>query len=96
MPIENYFKKVIHDWVVIKKHKPEDKLLENGMYAPASAAEVNMHGTVIACGKGITGEPISVKVGDHVLFKEDAAIPKVIEGEQILMMREYPNIIAVI
>ncbi|WJW75283.1 co-chaperone GroES [Thiohalobacter sp. IOR34] len=89
----------LHDRVIIKRME-EERTTAGGIVIPDTAAEKPVRGEVIAVGNGKileNGEvrPLDVKVGDKVLFGKYAGTEVVVEGEDLLVMREE-DIMAVI
>ncbi len=60
----------------------------SGIIIPDSAKEKPQKGTVIAAGKGTKDDPITVKVGDTVLYGKYAGTELSVEGNDYLIMRE--------
>ncbi len=60
----------------------------SGIIIPDSAKEKPQKGTVIAVGKGTKDEPMTVKVGDLVLYGKYAGTELSVEGNDYLIMRE--------
>ncbi len=60
----------------------------SGIIIPDSAKEKPQKGTVIAVGKGTKEEPMTVKVGDLVLYGKYAGTELSVEGNDYLIMRE--------
>jgi chaperonin GroES len=82
----------IHDRVVVKRMQ-EDRKTASGIVIPDTAAEKPDQGEVVAVGNGkITPEgkvlPAAVKVGDRVLFGKYSGQTVILEGEELLVMRE--------
>ncbi len=83
----------LHDRVVVRRSE-EEKTTAGGILLPGSAAEKPNEGEVIAVGQGRilkNGEvqPLSVKVGDKILFGQYAGSNMVkIDGEELLIMNE--------
>jgi len=67
----------------------------SGLIIPDNAKEKPQKGTVIATGKGTKDEPITVKIGDTVLYGKYAGTELKLEGNDYLMMRES-DILAII
>jgi len=67
----------------------------SGIIIPDSAKEKPQKGTVIAVGKGIKEQPMTVKKGDTVLYAKYAGTELSFEGKDYLIMRES-DILAVI
>ncbi len=59
-----------------------------GIIIPDTAKEKPQRGTIVAVGNGKKDEPITVKVGDTVLYGKYAGTEINIEGSDYLIMRE--------
>jgi chaperonin GroES len=79
--------KPLADRVVIEPLAAETKTA-SGIYIPDSAKEKPQQGKVIAVGKGTKDEPITVKVGDTVLYGKYAGTELKLEGGDYIIMRE--------
>ena len=79
--------KPLSDRVVIETLEAETKTA-SGLYIPDSAKEKPQQGTVVAVGKGTKDEPMTVKVGDTVLYGKYAGTELKLEGSDYLIMRE--------
>lgn len=82
----------LHDRVVVKAKEAEEKT-KSGLYLPDTAKEKPIEGTIVAVGTGKTGEdgkliPLTVKVGDRVLYGKYSGTEVTIDGDEYLMMRE--------
>lgn len=75
------------DRVVIEPAKAEEKTA-GGIIIPDTAKEKPQRGTVVAIGNGKPDEPITVKVGDTVLYGKYAGTELSIDGNDYLIMRE--------
>ncbi len=89
----------LHDRVVVKRVE-EEKKTAGGIVIPDTAAEKPIRGEVVAVGNGKlldNGEvrPLSVKVGDTVLFGKFSGTEVKFEGQELVVMRE-DDIMAVI
>jgi chaperonin GroES len=60
----------------------------SGIIIPDTAKEKPQRGKVIAVGTGKKDEPMTVKVGDNVLYGKYAGTEIQIEGQDLLIMRE--------
>lgn len=60
----------------------------SGIIIPETAKEKPKKGTVKYVGPGINKEPMSVKVGDKVLYGKYAGTEMEYQGENFLMCRE--------
>jgi chaperonin GroES len=79
--------KPLADRVLVKPADAEEKT-KGGLIIPDTAKEKPMKGKVIAVGSGKKDEPMTVKVGDSVLYGKYAGTEITIEGEDYLIMRE--------
>ena len=80
--------------VLIKPYPAEEKTA-SGIIIPDSAKEKPQKGTVVAVGNGKKDEPMTVKVGDLVLYGKYSGTEINVEGKDYLIMRES-DILAVI
>ena len=67
----------------------------SGIIIPDNAKEKPQEGTVVAIGNGTKDEPLTVKVGDTVLYGKYGGTELKLEGKDYLMMRES-DILAII
>ncbi len=79
--------KPLADRVLVQPLEAESKTA-SGIYIPDSAKEKPQQGVVKAVGKGTKDEPITVKVGDNVLYGKFAGTELKFEGIDYLIMRE--------
>jgi chaperonin GroES len=82
----------LHDRVVVKRINPETKT-KGGIIIPDTAREKPQQGEVVAVGPGGRDEagkliPIDVKVGDKVLFGKWSGTEVVLDGDELLIMKE--------
>jgi chaperonin GroES len=82
----------LHDRVVVKRINPEAKT-KGGIIIPDTAREKPQQGEVVAVGPGGRDEagkliPIDVKVGDKVLFGKWSGTEVVLDGDELLIMKE--------
>jgi chaperonin GroES len=79
------------DRVVIKALE-ETEQMRGGLYIPDTAKEKPQQGEVMAVGPGRYDDgklvPMSVKVGDKVLYGKYSGTEVTIDGEQLLILRE--------
>ena len=80
---------------VLVEPLPAETKTASGLYIPDSAQEKQHKGTVVAAGKGKKDEPMTVKVGDVVLYGKYSGSEINLDGINYLMMREE-DILAVI
>ena len=67
----------------------------SGIIIPDNAKEKPQKGTVVAVGTGKKDEPLTVKVGDTVLYGKYGGTELKLEGKDFLMMRES-DILAIV
>ena len=79
--------KPLADRVVIEPQAAETKTA-SGIIIPDSAKEKPQQGKVVAAGKGTKDDPITVKVGDSVLYGKYAGTELKLDGNDYLIMRE--------
>jgi chaperonin GroES len=79
--------KPLADRVLVEPAAAEEKTA-SGLYIPDTAKEKPQKGTVIAVGSGKKDEPMTVKVGDQVLYGKYAGTELAVEGHDYLIMRE--------
>jgi len=86
--------KPLADRVLVEPAAAEQKTA-GGIIIPDTAKEKPQKGKVIAIGNGKKDEPLTVKVGDQVLYGKYSGTEINIEGKDYLIMRES-DILAVI
>lgn len=86
--------KPLADRVLIQPATAEQKTA-GGIIIPDTAKEKPQRGTVVAVGPGKKDEPLTVKVGDVVLYGKYAGTEISVDGNDYLIMRES-DIVAVI
>ncbi len=84
----------LHDRVIVEAAAAEEKT-SSGIIIPDTAKEKPQRGTIIAVGGGKKDEPMTVKVGDTVLYGKYSGTEIQIDGKDYLIMRES-DIFAVI
>jgi chaperonin GroES len=82
----------LHDRVVVKRIDAEAKS-KGGIIIPDNAREKPSQGEIMAVGAGARDEagkliPIDIKVGDRVLFGKWSGTEVVLNGEDLLIMKE--------
>jgi len=77
----------IGDRVLVEPAPAEEKTV-GGIIIPDTAKEKPQRGKVIAIGTGKKDEPITVKVGDTVLYGKYSGTEISLEGDEYLIMRE--------
>jgi chaperonin GroES len=79
--------KPLADRVLIEPIAAEQKTA-SGIFIPDTAKEKPLTGTVVAVGTGKTDEPMTVKMGDSVLFGQYSGTEMKLDGKTYLIMRE--------
>lgn len=79
--------KPLSDRVLVEPAAAEEKTA-GGIIIPDTAKEKPQKGKVIAIGTGKVDEPMTVKVGDTVLYGKYAGTEITVEGKDYLIMRE--------
>jgi chaperonin GroES len=79
--------KPLADRVLIEPAPAEEKTA-GGIIIPDTAKEKPQRGKVIAVGNGKKDEPMTVKVGDTVLYGKYSGTEISIDGNDYLIMRE--------
>jgi len=82
----------LHDRVVVRRIE-EDERSKGGIIIPDTAKEKPQQGEVVAVGPGARDErgvvqSLDVKAGDRVLFGKWSGSEVVIDGEELLVMKE--------
>ncbi|RIW13135.1 co-chaperone GroES [Algoriphagus lacus] len=79
--------KPLADRVLVQPAAAEEKTA-SGLYIPDTAKEKPQKGTVVAVGNGKKDEPLTVKVGDTVLYGKYSGTELSVDGKDFLIMRE--------
>ncbi|MDB5272646.1 MAG: co-chaperone GroES [Chitinophagaceae bacterium] len=79
--------KPLADRVLIEPAAAEEKTA-SGIIIPDTAKEKPQRGNVVAVGTGKKDEPLTVKVGDTVLYGKYAGQEITVEGKDYLIMKE--------
>ena len=79
--------KPLADRVVVKPAEAETTT-KSGLIIPDTAKEKPQRGTILAVGTGKKDEPMTVKVGDTVLYGKYAGTEIAVDGTDYLIMRE--------
>jgi len=75
------------DRVIVESAAAEEKTA-GGIIIPDTVKEKPQRGKIIAIGTGKKDEPMTVKVGDTVLYGKYAGTEIQVEGKDYLIMRE--------
>ena len=79
--------KPLADRVLVEPAAAETKT-SSGIIIPDTAKEKPQKGTVVAVGPGTKENPVTVKVGDHVLYGKYAGTELQHDGNDYLIMKE--------
>jgi chaperonin GroES len=79
--------KPLADRVLVQPAAAEEKTA-SGLYIPDTAKEKPQKGLVVAVGNGKKDEPLTVKVGDTVLYGKYSGTELSVDGNDFLIMRE--------
>ena len=79
--------KPLADRVLVEPAAAEEKTA-GGIIIPDTAKEKPQKGKIVAVGNGKPDEPMTVKVGDEVLYGKYSGTELNIEGRDYLIMRE--------
>jgi chaperonin GroES len=82
----------LHDRVLIRRIEAEEKTA-GGIIIPDTAKEKPQEGEVVAVGPGARGESgarikLDVEVGDRILFGKWSGTDIVLDGKDLLIMKE--------
>ena len=86
--------KPLADRVVVEAAAAET-MTAGGIIIPDTAQEKPQKGKVVAVGNGKPDEPMTVKVGDTVLYGKYAGTELNVDGTDVLIMRES-DILAIV
>ncbi len=86
--------KPLADRVLVEPAAAEQKTA-GGIIIPDTAKEKPQKGTIVAVGNGKKDEPLTVKVGDLVLYGKYAGTEINVDGKDYLIMRES-DILAIV
>jgi len=79
--------KPLADRIVVEPAPAEQKT-SGGIIIPDTAKEKPQKGTVLAVGPGKKDEPVTLKVGDVVLYGKYAGTEVNVDGKDLLIMKE--------
>jgi chaperonin GroES len=82
----------LHDRVLVRRLGAEEKTA-GGIIIPDSAQEKPMEGEVVSTGTGARSDdgkvtPMDVKAGDRILFGKWSGTEVLIDGEELVIMKE--------
>ena len=79
--------KPLADRVLIEPVAAEEKTA-SGIIIPDTAKEKPLKGTIVAAGNGKPEEPMTVKVGDTVIYGQYSGTEIKLDGKTFLIMKE--------
>lgn len=84
--------KPLYDRVLVRRIEANEKTA-GGIIIPDTAKEKPQEGEVVAAGSGSRGDdnaliPLEVRPGDRILFGKWSGTEVVIDGEELLIMKE--------
>lgn len=81
--------KPLHNYVLLERIDEVNKT-QSGIYIPDTAKEKPSTGKVVATGKGLKDEPMTVKTGDTVLFGKWASSANEVklDGKDYILIKE--------
>jgi len=74
------------DRILVESAAAEEKTA-SGIIIPDTAKEKPQEGKVVAVGDGVTDKPVTVKIGDKVLYGKYSGTEITIDGVDYLIMR---------
>ena len=86
--------KQLADRVLVQPLEAETKTA-SGIIIPDSAKEKPQKGNIVAVGPGTKENPVTIKVGDSVLYGKYSGTELKLEGNDYLIMRES-DILAIV
>ncbi|MFZ2907288.1 MAG: co-chaperone GroES [Cyclobacteriaceae bacterium] len=72
---------------VLVQPAPAEEKTSSGIIIPDTAKEKPQKGKVIAVGDGLEDKPVTVKVGDNILYGKYSGTEITIDGKDYLIMR---------
>lgn len=73
--------------LVIEQEK-QAEVSHGGIIIPTTAKEKPQRGTVVAVGDGEKDKPMTVKVGDTIIYGRGAGTEVVLDGKEYFILRE--------
>ena len=82
----------LHDRILVRRLEEVEKTA-GGIIIPDTAKEKPSEGEIVAVGSGIRGEdgtitPLDVKAGDTILFGKYGGTDVLVDGEDLIILRE--------
>lgn len=72
---------------VLVEPAPAEEKTASGIIIPDTAKEKPQKGKVVAVGDGVKDKPVTVKVGENILYGKYAGTEITIDGKDYLIMR---------
>lgn len=72
---------------VLVEPAPAETKTASGIFIPDNAQEKPQKGKVVAVGEGLKDKPVTVKVGDKILYGKYSGTEISIDGKEYLIMR---------
>jgi len=79
-------KRVLPTKLLVKEPKKEEKITGSGIIIPEIASRVTCEGVVMLTGEGTSVLPMSVSIGDSVLFSPHAAVKVKIDDDEFFLL----------
>ena len=84
--------KPLHDRVLVRRLEQEEKSA-GGIIIPDTAKEKPAEGKIVAVGPGLRGDdgklqPLDVKKGNKILFGKWSGTEVMVDGEELIIMKE--------
>ena len=76
----------LHDRILVRRIDAAEQA-KGGIIIPDTAKEKPQKGKVIAIGDGLEDKPVTVKVGDKILYGKYSGTEITIDGKEYLIMR---------
>ena len=87
--------KPLGDRLIIQPNEEDDAKSSGGIFIPDTAKEKPQKGNVVAVGAGTKENPITLKVGETVLYGKYSGTELKLDGKDYLIMRES-DILAIV
>lgn len=78
----------IRDNILIKSFE-SDNISDGGIIVPDSVKERSNKAKIIACGNGVSGKPMKLKVGETVFHVKGAGMEVIIDDEKYYLIKDF-------
>ncbi len=85
----------LHDRVIVEPIGKSEEVTKSGIILPATVQEEKAMGTVVAAGTGFSDKPMTVDVGDVVMYGKFAGLDIKVDNKTYLVMRESDILVRV-